>query len=69
MTKQEQIAKLALMRASTRCTMVVIATNDQAALIKVIRKLDPRAVLSLVGAGAVRLHGLSWGDRRAARAA
>lgn len=67
-TTQEQIAQLALHRAATRRTRVVIQTDNQRALITLLRSLDPKAVLSLAEAG-VRIHGMSWGQRRAARAA
>lgn len=64
MTKQEQIAQLALGRAATRCTMVVIATDNQRALVEVLRGLNPKAVLSMIGTTGVRVHGVSWGRGR-----
>jgi hypothetical protein len=70
MTKTEQIARLAVARSTKRGIVVVIASNNQRQTVELLRSIEPRAVLSLVGSDAIRVHGCCWGDAKpAAKAA
>lgn len=69
MTKQEQLARLALARAEKRPgLMVVIATDNARELVRLIRTISHGAVLSIAG-NMVRIHHRNWATPRAAKAA
>jgi hypothetical protein len=62
--RQTMIAKLALVRAAKRISRIVVTTDNQAALIAMLRSIEPRTVLSLIGTDAVHIHGYCWGEPR-----
>lgn len=65
MTKAEQLARLALARAPRLGrAAVILVTNNQMQTVELLRSIEPRAVLSLIGADAVRVHGSIWGAPR-----
>lgn len=57
------MARLAVARATKRTSRVVVETDNQAQLIRLLRSVDPTVVLSLVGEDGVRIHGTHWGKR------
>ena len=63
MTKQEQLARLALVRAARAPrAMVILATNNQLDAVNLLHAIEPKAVLTVFGKDAIRVHGRLWGD-------
>jgi hypothetical protein len=49
--------------ATRRGIVVMIASDNQRLTVELLRSIEPRAVLSLVGLDGIRVHGCCWGDR------
>ncbi|MDE2104677.1 MAG: hypothetical protein KGL39_46000 [Patescibacteria group bacterium] len=69
MSKDEQLARLALARASSRNISTVLETSDQRAAIHLLRSIAPQVVLSLAGDTGIRVHTQLWGRHTASQAA